>query len=70
MVNWKKNRWERISGYLYSVLLLVVIAVTAQALLRSDDDRRAKRSMTVEAVLKPTPVPEPVPATQPRPTNR
>jgi hypothetical protein len=70
MANGRKSGRERLSGYLYLALLMVVIAVAAQALLRFDDDSPTSPSMTVEGVLTPTPIAEPAPATEPRPTNR
>ena len=68
MANWRRNRRERLSGYLYSALLMLTIAAAVQVLLQSDDN--PGRPMTVEAVLTPAPVPEPAPATEPRPANR
>jgi hypothetical protein len=70
MANWQRKRREWLAGFLYSALLMVVIAVAAQALLSSDNNGPPGQPMTIEAVLTPTPVPDPVPATEPRSPNR
>ena len=64
---------QNVSGYLFSRMMVAVIVIISLALLYAvaqPSTHLAGRGATrVEAVMTPTPLPEPVPATEPRPTQ-
>ena len=66
-----RPRPQNVTDYLLSAIMVVLIVIMAFALFKSvvgTSSRRASMGpTTVEAVMTPTPVPEPIPASEPRP---
>jgi hypothetical protein len=65
-----RPRPQNVTGYLLSTIMVVLIVIIAFALFKSvigsSSGRASTGPTTVEAVMTPTPVPEPIPATEPR----
>ena len=66
-----RPRPQKVTDYLLSAIMVVLIVIMAFALFKSvvgTSSRRASMGpTTVEAVMTPTPIPEPIPASEPRP---